>query len=106
VAERPIEEMTLREMFTSAESLIRDVEDHLHNSFLPKSRATREKVRSNSVHSEQEFISDTTVRTHVAELLSSDDYSETLITRLNNYLAAIEVRSKQAISVKPSVKLS
>ena len=102
MAERPIEELTLREMFTGAESLIRDVEDHLHNSFLPKSRAAREKVSSNKVHSEQDFISDTTVRTHVAELLSSDDYSETLIKRLNDYLAAIEVRSKEAISGKSS----
>ena len=100
MAERPIEQLTLREMFTNAESLIRDLQDHLQNSFHPKSRAAQELVRSHNIPSERDAISDSTVRHHVAELLGSDDYSETLIKKLDHYLAAIEERSREAIHNK------
>ena len=100
MAERPIEQLTLREMFTNAESLVRDLEDHLQKSFHPKSRAVVELVRSHNIPSERDAIPDSTIRQQVAELHSSDDYSETLIKELDQYLTAIEDRSREAISGK------
>lgn len=100
MAERPIEELTLREMFTNAESLIRDLADHLQNSFHPKSRAVDDLVRSHNIPAERDAIPDGAVRNHVAALLSSDDYSESLIQKLEQYFTAIEERSQAAISAK------
>lgn len=100
MAERPIEQLTLREIFTNAESLIRDLQDHLQNSFQPKSRAVEDLVRSHNIASERDAIADSTVRHHVAEMLGSDDYSETLIRKLDQYLAAIEERAREAIHSK------
>jgi len=100
MAERPIEQLTLREMFTNAESLIRDLEDHLQKSFHPKSRAAHELVRSHNIPAARDAIPDSVVRHHVATLLSSDDYSESLLNKLDLYLTAIEERSHAAISGK------
>jgi hypothetical protein len=100
MAERPIEQLTLREMFTNAESLIRDLKDHLQKSFHPKSRAVEQVVRSYNIPSERDAIPDSTIRHHVAEMLGSDDYSESLIKKLDQYLEAIESRSREAISSK------
>jgi len=44
MAERRIEDMPLRDVFTEAEQLARDLVDHLENGFLPKAswlRSTR-----------------------------------------------------------------
>ncbi|HEY3965338.1 MAG TPA: hypothetical protein VGM05_12355 [Planctomycetaceae bacterium] len=100
MAERPIEQLTLREMFTNAELLIRDLEDHLRNSFHPKSRAAEDAVRSHNIPAERDEIPDSAIRHHVAALFGSNDYSESLFKNLDNYLAAIEKRSQEAIQMK------
>ncbi|MBI3865445.1 MAG: hypothetical protein HY290_26515, partial [Planctomycetia bacterium] len=99
-AERPIDQLTLREMLTNAESLIRDLDDHLQKSFQPKSHAVEELVRSHNIPAERDAIPDSVVRHHVAALLSSHDYSETLIEKFDKYLTAIQERSQGAISGK------
>lgn len=100
MAERPIDQLTLRDMFSNAEWLIRDLSEHLKQSFHPKSRALGELVRSFRIPDERNAIADTAVRTHVAALLGSDDYSQTLIQKLDNYLKAIEERSQEALGGK------
>jgi hypothetical protein len=100
MGERPIDQLTLRELFTNAEWLIRDLSEHLKQSFHPRSQALNELVRSYQVSEERDAIADSAVRTHAAALLSSDDYSQTLIEKLDRYLAAIDERSQSAISGK------
>jgi hypothetical protein len=100
MAERPIEELTLREMFTNSESLVRDLIEHLSKSFHPKSRALAELVRSSNVPAERDAVSDGSVRTHVSTLLASDDYSQAFFQKLDRYLQAIEDRSHEAINRK------
>jgi hypothetical protein len=100
MAERPIEQLTLREMFANAEWLIRDLTEHLRQSFHPKSRALIELVRTFNVPAERDSISDGVVRSQVAALLASDEYSQALFQKLDRYLAAIEERSQTAISAK------
>ena len=100
MAERPIDQLTLREMFTNAEVLVRDLMEHLDKSFHPKSRALGEIVRSYSIPEERDAIPDGAVRTHMSTLLSSDDYSQAFFQKLDRYLQAIEDRSQVAISGK------
>ena len=100
MAERPIDDLTLRELFTNTEWLIRDLTEHLQQSFRPKSQALDELVRSYQVPEERDAIADTAVRTHAAALLGSDDYSRTLVEQLECYLQAIDERSHAAVSGK------
>ena len=100
MAERPIEQLTLREMFTSAELLIRDLIEHLDKSFHPRSRDLGELVRSYNVADERDAIPDGAIRTQVTTLLDSDNYSQAFFQKLDRYLQAIEDRSQGAISGK------
>jgi hypothetical protein len=98
VDERPAEQLTLRERFTSAEWLIRELLEHLEQNFLPKSRAVEELVRSHARADERREFADTTVRTRVAALLASDDFSQTLLNKLERLLTAIDEGAHQAIT--------
>ncbi len=100
MAERPIEQLTLRDMFTQAEWVLRDLSAHLNQSFRPKARAVLEVVRSYQVPEERDSIPDGTVRTQVAALLGSDDYSQKLFQKLDEYLNAIEERAADAVNAK------
>ena len=100
MADRPIDQLTLRDMFSETEWLIRELSEHLKQSFHPKARALSELVRSYRIPEERNAIADTAVRTHVAALIGSDDYSQTLIQKLDCYLTAIEERSQGALSSK------
>jgi hypothetical protein len=99
MAERPVEQLTLRDMFTNAEWLVRDLAAHLNQAFRPKSRALIELVETRSPE-ERDAIPDSTVRSNMAAILSSDDYSQTLFQKLDRYLAAIDERAEGAIKAK------
>jgi len=99
MAERPVEQLTLRDMFTNAEWLVRDLGAHLNQAFRPKSRALIELVEIR-VTEERDAIPDSTVRSNMAAILSSDDYSQTLFQKLDRYLAAIDERAEGAITAK------
>lgn len=96
--ERPIDQLSLRDMFSNAEWLIRDLIEHLRQSFQTRARALAELVRPEKTPAERDEITDTAVRSQVAELLKSDDYSQTLFEKLDRYLAAIDERSHDALS--------
>ena len=100
MAERPIDQLTLRELFTNTEWLIRDLTEHLQQSFRPKAQALAELVRSYQLPEERDAIADTAVRTHAAALLGSDDYSQNLIEKLDRYLEVIDERSHVAVTGK------
>ena len=99
MAERPVEQLTLRDMFTNAEWLVRDLAAHLNQAFRPKSRALIELVQTR-IPEERDAIPDSTVRSNMAAILSSDDYSQTLFQKLDRYLAAIDERAEGAITAK------
>ena len=44
MAERRVEDMPLRDVFTEVEQLARELVDHLENGFLPKANGLRELV--------------------------------------------------------------
>ena len=45
LAERRVEDMPLRDVFTEVEQLARELVDHLENGFLPKANGLRELVQ-------------------------------------------------------------
>ncbi|MGQ0637686.1 MAG: hypothetical protein ACT4QC_24170 [Planctomycetaceae bacterium] len=97
MSQRPIEQLTLRELLISAEMLIRELSEHLELSFQPRIRAGEETVRGYERASEREEVADSTVRSRTAALLTSDDFSQQLLGRLEQHLAAIGERAEKAI---------
>ena len=89
MSERPIEELSLREQLGHAEQLVRELSEHINQSFLPKLRTASELVRSNSATSERADVPDSTVRSAMAALIKSDDFTQTLIDKLDPYLRSI-----------------
>ena len=96
MAERPIDQLTLREMFTDAEWVIRDLTEHLKQNLHPKSRALDELVRSYRIPEERDAIADTAgkfpsaeemtadfvyVRLHGSTALYASDYSDAELDR-------------------------
>ncbi|HLJ09758.1 MAG TPA: hypothetical protein VKU82_01145 [Planctomycetaceae bacterium] len=102
MADRPVEQQTLREIFANAEWMIRDLTEHLKQSFYPRIRSLAPLVATHDRPAERDDIPDSSVRTHVAALLSSDDYSQTIFQKLEVYLSAIEHRSQAALQTKSS----
>jgi hypothetical protein len=100
MAERPIAQLTLRDIFSETEWLIRELCEHLRQSFHPKSRALDEMVRSYNIPDERDQIADSAIRIQAAAVIASDEYSQTLIQKLDRYLTAIEERSQEALSSK------
>lgn len=95
--QRPIEQLTLRDLLSNAEWLVRETIQHLEQSFLPRARTAEDLVRSYNIPAERREISDSTVRSRMAALLGSDDYSQTMFSRLEQHLAAIDERAQRAI---------
>lgn len=95
--ERPIEQLTLRGLFGNAEWLMRELDEHLEQSFLPRIRALDQVVQSHANPGERDEIPDTTVRSRVAAMLASDDFSQKLVLQLENHLTAIDERGRHAI---------
>lgn len=95
--ERPIDQLTLRDLFGNTEWLVRELGEHLEQSFLPKIRAVEQMVQSHAKPAEMEETPDSTVRSRVAAMLGSDDYSQKLFSQLESHLAAIDERARQAV---------
>jgi hypothetical protein len=95
--DRPVEQLTLRELFSHSEVLARELSEHLEQSFLPRYRAVEDLVRSYDHAAERKEISDTSVRSRMATLLASDDFSQTLLSQLERYLKAIDDGARRAI---------
>lgn len=97
VDERPIEQLTLRGLFGNAEWLVRELSEHLEQSFLPRIRAVDQLVQSHAKPAVRDEVPDSTVRSGVAAMLGSDDFSQKLFTQMESHLAAIEERAQRAV---------
>lgn len=93
--DRRIEQLTLREMFSDVELLVRELTEHLGQSFLPRLRAVDELVHPRA--GERDGVADSAIRTRMMALLGSDDFTQTLFARLECYLKAIREGARRAI---------
>lgn len=76
-----LESLPLREKFTNAERLTRELIEHLEQGFLPKLKKLRGVTRK-----DDESVTDRTVRDHCKRLLDSDDFTHDLADKLQEYL--------------------
>lgn len=88
--DRPIEQLTLREMCIDAERLTRELIEHLDQGFIPKANSLSKTAKAGLEDNPLEPISDLTIRTRAAELLESEKFTNQLYERLSRYFAAID----------------
>jgi len=94
MSEQALEDQSLRERLGHAEQLLRELSEHLAQSFLPQLRRAMELVDSKAAE-EQEEVADSTVRSAMAAVLKSDDFSQQLINSLDPYLRSIQKEVEQ-----------
>ncbi len=82
--------LTLREKLREAERLSRELGEHLEHGSLPKVQEALELARRAANPRLSESVSDNALRTHVDAVLSSHEYSLSVLRRLSDYLVAIE----------------
>lgn len=90
MAERRVEDMPLRDVFTEAEQLARDLVDHLENGFLPKVSGLKELVEVDERGIGSEDIHDVTVRNHSAQLLERARFADGLYSRFDECIKTID----------------
>ncbi len=88
MAERPIPQQTLREQFTHAEQLTKELIDHLEHSLLPKIHDLKKLTQSDlkgETHSE-----DVTMRNHASSVFDSARFAEDVGDKLTAYFTSID----------------
>jgi len=89
MSERPIEQLTLREMFTETVRLTRELTEHLEQGFNPKVSELNQLARPTPSGAPASNVADVTVRNHVSSVLESDNYTDQGCRSLEKYFAAI-----------------
>ena len=90
MAEKDVQNLTLRELFKDSERLTRELIEHLEQGFLFKSRAVTRLVSPTPGDPEYEQIEDLTIRNQSDNLLKSEDFTEQLYRRVEQYYRAID----------------
>lgn len=87
MAERPLKEMPLRDLFVHAEHQVRDLAEHLDLNFLPKLYSLDELVHPKEGTSDARDI---TVRNRATEVLESDKFTQQMLQKIHDCLNAID----------------
>ena len=90
MAERPVEHLPLRELFTDADRLTRDLIVHLEQGFIPKVQQLNDVVQVDIDSSDDEEVPDLTVRLQSGRLFESEEFSKQLFDKIDRYYAAID----------------
>ncbi len=98
MADRSIDRLTLRELATDSERLLREAVEHIELGFAPKVRAVSRLVRLSDESSEEDDVEFLTIRNRVADLLESDTFTERLYEKLDEYFAAIDRSVSKIVS--------
>lgn len=92
MAERPIQQQTLREQFTFAEQLTKELVDHVEHNLLPKIHDLRKLVQSELKG--ESTNEDVTVRIHANNVFESLRFSDGVCDKMTAYFTSIN----QAVS--------
>ncbi|MBD3675483.1 MAG: hypothetical protein HUJ26_18375 [Planctomycetaceae bacterium] len=82
--------MTLQEKVKKSEVLVRELIEHLELGFLPKLKKLYKISRVGKSRSQLEEIADLTIRTHVSQMLESEQFTEDLFEKLSTLTTALE----------------
>jgi hypothetical protein len=80
VSKKKVDQLSLRDLFTDAERLTRDLIDHLEHGFIPKVQALNTLMLDGG-----EQLEDLTVRNSAATVLEGHAFSQKLLDKLDNY---------------------
>lgn len=87
MAERPVSQQTLREQFTNAEQLTKELVDHLEHNLLPKIHDLKKLVQTELKG--EAAAEDITVRNHAADVLESARFADEVSNKMTAYFASI-----------------
>jgi hypothetical protein len=99
MVEQTVEKRTLREMLSEAERLMRELDEHLDQSFIPKCHELTRLVRPiNGEPPDLGALEDVTVRTHAARVLESNVFAQDIFANLSRCCQAIELAVGRIVS--------
>ncbi len=93
-------QLTLREMFSDSERLASELVEHLELGFIPTNEQLIRLVRVVPDGIEKRRVEDISVRNQAAELLKSDNFTQELFEKLDEYLKAIDQSVNRIITDK------
>ncbi len=98
MAERPIEQLTLVDMFKECDLVARGIVDHLERGFLPKVQDLERLVRPTEEVTAPQEVSDLRVRNYAAAVISSDNFTHEHCCKLDRFIQAIDSGLKPEIN--------
>ena len=90
MAERPLDQLPLRVLFSNAERFSRELADHLDKGVMPKLVDIDRLLRVSSDPARRDEMSDATVRDQNAKILKVDEFAGSLCQQLDDHLQAID----------------
>ena len=90
MVERSPDQLTLRQLFTEAERLTRELTEHLEQGFLPKVQNLVRLADPSHLDVHGNPAEDISIRNCVAQVLESELYTDRLYERIETYCAAID----------------
>ena len=96
MAERPVSQQTLREQFTHAEQLTKELVDHLEHNLLPKIHDLKKLVQTELKG--EAVVEDITVRNHAVHVLESARFADEISYKMSDYFTSIKQSVARIIS--------
>ena len=96
MAERPVSQQTLREQFTHAEQLTKELIDHLEHNLLPKIHDLKKLVQTELKG--EAVVEDITVRNHASTVLESARFADDISDKMTAYFTSINQSVARIIS--------
>ena len=85
-----LDQLPLRELFTEAERLTRELIDHVDLGFLPKINNLNRLSQEDAGNYELPEIEDITIRNHASQVLESEQFTSQFYQETERYLLAID----------------
>jgi DNA polymerase/3'-5' exonuclease PolX len=98
MADPKLYQLPLRELFTTTERLLRELQEHLEQSVHPKVVHLDELTASWGNREGRNAIRDAAVRQQAAALLSSDEFTQSLVEKVLAHLDAIDRGTNKALN--------
>ncbi len=99
-----LEDLTLRDKFKEASRVVREFAEHVEQGFLPRSIKLGRLVRPNFDSSTNEYqidqddaVADISVRSEVARVIESENYTDDLFQTVRLYLESIDQEIDQIL---------
>ena len=96
MAERPVSQQTLREQFTHAEQLTKELVDHLEHNLLPKIHDLKKLVQTELKG--EAVVEDITVLNHAVHVLESARFADEISDKMSDYFTSIKQSVARIIS--------